>query len=57
VAFEVWQVKAGTIIDNIILTDSEEEAEEWAKKTLEHTKKGIFLSHSHSSFSLFPFSE
>jgi calreticulin len=40
VAFEVWQVKSGTIIDNIVITDSEEEAEEWAKKTLEHTKKG-----------------
>jgi len=33
VAFELWQVKAGTIFDNILVTDSQEEAKEWAEKT------------------------
>eukprot|EP01106_Pelomyxa_sp_JSP_P008763 TRINITY_DN2426_c0_g1_i51.p1 TRINITY_DN2426_c0_g1~~TRINITY_DN2426_c0_g1_i51.p1 ORF type:complete len:212 (+),score=108.32 TRINITY_DN2426_c0_g1_i51:131-766(+) len=32
VGLEIWQVKAGTIFDNIIVTDSVEEAKEWAKK-------------------------
>jgi len=31
VGFELWQVKAGTIFDNIIVTDSVEEADEHAK--------------------------
>jgi len=31
---EVWQVKSGSIFDNIIVTDSEEEAETFAKETL-----------------------
>jgi calreticulin len=34
VAFELWQVKAGTIFDNILLTDDVDTAEEWAKKTV-----------------------
>lgn len=33
VGFELWQVKAGTIFDNIILTDSVEEAEALLKST------------------------
>jgi len=32
--FELWQVKAGTIFDNILVTDSVDEAKEWAKKSL-----------------------
>jgi len=31
---EVWQVKAGTIFDNIIVTDDAAEAEKWAAKTV-----------------------
>jgi len=33
VGFEVWQVKAGTIFDNILVTDDQEEANKWAEKT------------------------
>jgi len=33
VGFELWQVKAGTIFDNILVTDSEAEAEKWAELT------------------------
>jgi len=33
VGFEIWQVKAGTIFDNIIVTDSESEAEKFAELT------------------------
>jgi len=33
VGIELWQVKSGTIIDNIIVTDKVEEAEEFMKKT------------------------
>jgi len=33
VGFEVWQVKAGTIFDNILVTDSQEEADKWAELT------------------------
>jgi len=40
VAFELWQVKAGTIFDNIIVTDSVEEAKEFAEETFEKTIKG-----------------
>jgi len=32
VAIEIWQVKSGSIFDNILLTDSLETAEEWAAK-------------------------
>jgi len=40
VGFELWQVKAGTIFDNIILTDSVEEAKEHADATWAKTTKG-----------------
>lgn len=33
VGFELWQVKSGSIFDDIIVTDSIEEAEEFAKET------------------------
>jgi len=33
VGIEIWQVKAGTIFDNILVTDSVEEAKKWADKT------------------------
>lgn len=33
VGFELWQVKTGTLFDDIIVTDSVEEAEEFAKET------------------------
>ncbi|KAJ3096489.1 hypothetical protein HDU97_005871 [Phlyctochytrium planicorne] len=33
VGFDLWQVKAGTIFDNIIVTDSIEEAKEFSDKT------------------------
>mmetsp|Transcript_53375 Transcript_53375/g.96392 ORF Transcript_53375/g.96392 Transcript_53375/m.96392 type:complete len:406 (+) Transcript_53375:47-1264(+) len=32
VGFDVWQVKGGTIFDNILITDSAAEADDWAKK-------------------------
>jgi len=38
VGFEIWQVKSGTIFDNILVTDSVAEAEEFAKETFEATK-------------------
>jgi len=40
VGFELWQVKAGTIFDNIIITDSVEEAKSFADKTFDKTTKG-----------------
>ena len=33
VAFELWQVKSGSIFDNIIVTDSKDEAIAFAKET------------------------
>jgi calreticulin len=33
VGFEIWQVKTGTLFDDIIVTDSLEEAQEYAKET------------------------
>jgi len=39
VGFEIWQVKAGTIFDNILVTDDRATAEEWAKRT-EATQEG-----------------
>merc|ERR1711935_913322 len=33
VGFELWQVKSGSIFDDIIVTDSLEEAQEFAKET------------------------
>lgn len=38
VGFEIWQVKSGTIFDNIIVTDDISEAEEFAKETFEKQK-------------------
>jgi len=40
VGFEIWQVKSGTIFDNIIVTDNVAEAEAFAKETFEATKDG-----------------
>jgi len=39
VGFELWQVKAGTIFDDIIVTDSLKEAQEYADETF-NKKKG-----------------
>jgi calreticulin len=42
VAFEIWQVKSGTIFDNILITDDEDEAKKFAElsnKTREDEKK------------------
>ena len=36
--FDLWQVKSGTIFDNIIITDDPLEAEAFAKETFEITK-------------------
>jgi len=44
VGFELWQVKAGTIFDNIIVTDDKAEADKFAeltKKTQEGEKKAF----------------
>jgi len=38
VGFDLWQVKSGSIFDNIIVTDSVEKAEEFSKETWEATK-------------------
>jgi len=38
VGIEIWQVKAGTIFDNIIVTDSVEEAEAYLAATYEKSK-------------------
>merc|ERR1711933_666633 len=40
VGFEIWQVKTGTLFDDIIVTDSIEEAEEYAQKTFFKKKDG-----------------
>merc|ERR1712070_586632 len=32
IGFDLWQVKGGTIFDNIIITDDKAEADEFAKK-------------------------
>jgi calreticulin len=39
VGFELWQVKSGSIFDNIIVTDSVEEAKEFADATWGKTHK------------------
>ncbi|KAJ3117524.1 calreticulin 3 [Phlyctochytrium bullatum] len=39
VGFDLWQVKSGTIFDNIIVTDSVDEAKEFSKKTFESLKE------------------
>eukprot|EP00771_Trimastix_marina_P003846 gnl/Trimastix_PCT/555.p2 GENE.gnl/Trimastix_PCT/555~~gnl/Trimastix_PCT/555.p2 ORF type:complete len:412 (+),score=185.32 gnl/Trimastix_PCT/555:53-1288(+) len=38
--FELWQVKSGSIFDNIIVTDDLEEAKDFAKRTFEAYKDG-----------------
>jgi calreticulin len=40
VGFEIWQVKSGTIFDNILVTDSIADAEAHAAETFEKTKVG-----------------
>merc|ERR1711959_137412 len=40
VGFEIWQVKTGTPFDDIIVSDSIEEAEEYAQKTFFKKKDG-----------------
>jgi len=48
VGFELWQVKAGTIFDDIIVTDSLEEAKAFADKTFNKKKgpeKAAFEAH------------
>lgn len=39
IGIEIWQVKAGTIFDNFLITDDVEVAKEWAQKT-EKTREG-----------------
>jgi calreticulin len=38
VGIEIWQVKSGTIFDNIIVTDDESVAQEWAEKFAQQQK-------------------
>lgn len=38
IGFELWQVKTGTLFDDILVTDSLEEAQEFAKETYEKKK-------------------
>merc|ERR1712029_648760 len=38
IGFEIWQVKSGTIFDNILVTDDVREAEKFAKETFDVTK-------------------
>jgi len=45
VGFEIWQVKAGTIFDDIIITDSEEEAQAFAAETFEKKAPGEKKMH------------
>ncbi|VDN20431.1 unnamed protein product [Gongylonema pulchrum] len=40
IGFDLWQVKSGTIFDNIIVTDSTEEAKKFGEKTLKMTMEG-----------------
>jgi calreticulin len=39
VGFELWQVKAGTLFDDIIITDSLQEAKDYAAKTFEKKRE------------------
>jgi calreticulin len=48
VGFELWQVKTGTLFDDIIVTDSVEEAEEYAKETFfkkKDAEKAMYDTH------------
>ncbi|EDO48109.1 predicted protein, partial [Nematostella vectensis] len=40
IGFDLWQVKSGTIFDNVLVTDSVEHAEQFAKETFDKTKEG-----------------
>ena len=40
VGFDLWQVKAGTIFDNVLIADSEEEADEVQIDILQRVKEG-----------------
>merc|ERR1712210_32107 len=40
VGFELWQVKSGTVFDDIIVTDSLEEAQKFAEETYFKKKNG-----------------
>ena len=40
VGFELWQVKSGTVFDDIIITDSLEEAQKYAEETFFKKKDG-----------------
>merc|ERR1711862_715043 len=40
VGFELWQVKTGTLFDDIIITDSLEEAQKFAEETFFKKKEG-----------------
>mmetsp|Transcript_62210 Transcript_62210/g.73694 ORF Transcript_62210/g.73694 Transcript_62210/m.73694 type:complete len:130 (+) Transcript_62210:1114-1503(+) len=40
VGFELWQVKSGTLFDDIIVTDSLEEAQKFAEETFFKKKDG-----------------
>jgi len=44
VGFEIWQVKAGTIFDNIIVTDDQAEADKFAEltKATQEGEKAMF---------------
>jgi len=45
VGFELWQVKSGTIFDDIIITDSLEEAQKFAEETFFQKKDGEKTMH------------
>ena len=38
IGFDLWQVKSGTIFDNVLITDSVERAEEFGNATWAKTK-------------------
>lgn len=38
IGFDLWQVKSGTIFDNILIADSEDDAKEHADETWGKTK-------------------
>jgi len=40
IGFDLWQVKSGTIFENILITDSVEEAKEYANQTWAKKKDG-----------------
>jgi calreticulin len=46
IGFELWQVKAGTIFDDIIITDSYSEAQNFAEETFFKKKSGERNAHS-----------